>query len=94
MKYEPGKILYDEETRNNCLKFYEKIVSDRGKKTIKESVQFVEEIGPDQHLILSTIDMLLGWLLVETDQSVDERVGYRHVVDVLTDYLAKHSDIK
>lgn len=93
MKYEPGKILYDTETMNNCRQFYEKIIADRDRK-ISETIQLVEEIGPDQHLILSTIDMLLGWLTLQTDASAKERVDYRHAIDVLTGYLTKHSDIK
>lgn len=88
MKYDPSKILYDQQAAIRATKLFDDVDSlSNTKMATREILARIREINPDTVIVLDTINLTLGWLTFPKGDDA-KKVSYRAVVDLLCQYLA------
>lgn len=93
MKYDPTKIMYDEQRMQTAVKFFDQVKSlyEASEPDISRAkiLAGIKEINPDNTTILDTIWSVCGWLLYPKDTDTPkDKVAFRVVIESLAWYLA------
>ncbi len=88
MKYDPSKIIYDQQVAINATKLFDSIKSLLTSNTnTGEVLKEITNLNPEETVVLDTINLVLGWLTFPKEGDNDLKI-YRGTIDILSQHLA------